>query len=1001
MNHNITHFLLNKFRKMSLKSEGSSRTFVSSNNQTTLTMLTPHQNTRPFCLQLLLMVTGLFVSMGSGVSQGFEVYFGGNAEDQGEIILPTADGGYLLAGYSESYNDGDLDVLVIKADEDGRQVWLTTIDNGFTAHAYGGITTTNNTHLLVGDFNATPQANLDAVAYLIGDDGALLWEYRANTGTPSRFNSCTEFDGKYALIGEQENAANGDRNGLIVILGGNGTELDRFIIAPNNMDVNLQDILVTNNSFYIVGGRRSSAGGSTQQGYLARYSDQGILEWEVSTTDTLIFGEERAIILATDGALVTTGFQNNRSDLTISKWNRDGTPQWRTVAGGGMVDQGNDVVETPDGGFAAVGFTEKDVLDINAFLVKVDANGNINFSKNYGRSGTIDVANSIFVEPDGTLIIGGTNALTTVFFNDFTLLKTDALGNFNSTYFTGQIFFDTNNDCTFQFASDQNLEGWIVEARGAQHTFYGTTDANGRYTMLVDTGRYDLSILPRNAYWEPCVAQYNNVAITGTYDSLAFDFALTANIDCPAMEVDLGTPQLTTCESATYFVSYRNWGTAAANAEIVLTLDTSLTYVSASIPATPIGNTVRFDLGNQPVGSSGQFSVTVDVACQRIPGSIHLAEAHIFPDTLCVLPDPSWDQAFMRANARCDGDSVRFSITNQGDGLQNTSLQYIVVEDQVLILSEPFGPLNPNDSLVPIALPANGATYRIIAEQTPGTPFENFTTRAVEGCVGSSGNIPTVGAYTQFAEAEAAPFVAIEALENSLDSTGIVLRAFPKGYRGDTITATTDLEYHLYWKNTTDRTLEHIIIRNDLSPALNVATIEWGSASHTYVPEIYQDGRIRLAFDSLGLAPNEVVFVKYRINQQAANSAGTVIDNQYELIVDGQFNAQSSTVRRVVGGPQVTDFVEVFVNSQELVQSEVELIIQPNPFVETATLKLMNYSSQKLTLRLYDNVGRIIDEQKGAGSEMVVRRGTLPTGLYRFVLFDDGQRLVSGALIAH
>jgi hypothetical protein len=56
----------------------------------------------------------------------WENYYGGKWEDNGYSVYPSMDGGYLIAGTTESFGAGGIDIYLVKADPLGNAVWTRT-----------------------------------------------------------------------------------------------------------------------------------------------------------------------------------------------------------------------------------------------------------------------------------------------------------------------------------------------------------------------------------------------------------------------------------------------------------------------------------------------------------------------------------------------------------------------------------------------------------------------------------------------------------------------------------------------------------------------------------------------------------------------------------------------------------------------------------------------------------------------------------------------------------
>jgi uncharacterized UPF0146 family protein len=99
--------------------------------------------------------------------------------------------------------------------------------------------------------------------------------------------------------------------------------------------------------------------------------------------------------------------------------------------GGASDDRANSFQQTSDGGYILAGYTSSLGVDSSdIFLIKTDANGNVQWAKTYGET-RYDYAFSVQQTSDGGYIVAGVNSFGAGDYDIF-LVKTDANGNIGS-----------------------------------------------------------------------------------------------------------------------------------------------------------------------------------------------------------------------------------------------------------------------------------------------------------------------------------------------------------------------------------------------------------------------------------------------------------------------------------------------------------------------------------------------------------------------------------------
>jgi len=221
-----------------------------------------------------------------------------------------------------------------------------------------------------------------------------------------------------------------------------------------------------------------------------------------------------------DGGFAIAGTTRLYSTATRSaqliKTDANGNQQLRVTYSKSECDQeAYSVVQTSDGGYVIAGKIDPDSWAYgDVWLAKTDANGNIQWSKNYGGIG-LDVAQSVVQTSDGGYVLAGytveyDDSNYIIVGGDFWLVKTDANGNalWNRTYGgnnndRAQALVETDDGgyaitgYTSSFGAGE-FDFWLVKADSAGNeqwnkTYGGTSGDVARALVETVDGGYALT----------------------------------------------------------------------------------------------------------------------------------------------------------------------------------------------------------------------------------------------------------------------------------------------------------------------------------------------------------------------------------------------------------------------------------------------------------------------------------------------------------------------------
>ena len=483
-------------------------------------------------------------------------------------------------------------------------------------------------------------------------------------------------------------------------------------------------------------------------------------------------------------------------------------------------------------------------------------------------------------------------------------------------YLTGSVKRDDFSNCSPDIG-EPPFANWIIQAVGANGTFYGTTDAVGLYNIPVEPGDYVVSVLPISSLWQACQNDINT-SLSIVDDEQVIDFLIQESDDCPMLRVDISSGIIRACQNNLYSVHYCNDGTAiATNAYIDVVVDAMLAFQNATVPFTDLGNNVvRFPIGDIVPNECGSFTFRTKADCNAPVGFTHCTEAHIYPDGLCVPPNPLWSRAVLTVTGDCS-DSTRFTVKNVGTGGMAEPLAYTIFRNTDIYLFKEISPLIVGESYL-ISLPSDTSTWRIEVEQPPFYPYSPQAISTVQGCT-PNGLLPGNNSFVNnMPLADQDGFIDEDCRPNVGSFDPNDKQASPVGYADAHFIADgTDIEYRIRFQNTGMDTAFSVVLKDTISNLLDISTLQMGASSHPYSFELIGNGILKIEFPSIRLPHKDVNelgsigFIEFKIAANDGLPPLTVIKNTASIYFDRNEPVITNTVFHTIEKPVVHGYQKI------------------------------------------------------------------------------------------
>jgi len=254
---------------------------------------------------------------------------GGTNHDRSNSAFQTSDGGYISAGWTNSFGAGYDDLFLVKFDSLGEVSWAKTV---------GGV-------------------NYDegSSVFQTSDGGYIVTGYTESFGAGSFDFVFLRFDSAGNLSWAKTVGGIGDDKGF--------------------------SVSQTSDGGYIVTGYTGSYGAGSLDLFLLRFDSEGNLSWAKTVGGT---GDDRgySVSQTSDGGYIVTGYTESFGagayDFWLLKFDSSGELSWVKTVGGTGNDGGYLVSQTSDSGYIITGETNSfGAGGFDTLLLKFNSSGNI------------------------------------------------------------------------------------------------------------------------------------------------------------------------------------------------------------------------------------------------------------------------------------------------------------------------------------------------------------------------------------------------------------------------------------------------------------------------------------------------------------------------------------------------------------------------------------------------------------------------------------------------
>ncbi len=351
--------------------------------------------------------------------------FGASGEERCYSVQQTSDSGYILAGLTSSFGAGNQDFWLIRLDTNGDSIWTKTFGGNSYDACYSALQVSDGGFVLAGYTNSFGAGDRDFWLVKSDENGDSLWS-RTFGGSGSDVCQVVQqtSDGGYFLAGYSSSFGS-TGNFWLMKTDSNGDSLWSQVYGGGEQELCFSAQQTSDNGFILAGFTYSFGTGFRKNFWLVKTDSLGNQLWNRAYGGS----EEEwcySVLQASDGGFIMAGYVRSHwpsdFDFLIIKTDANGDSLWSRVFGGSAIDECHSIQSAVGEGYVLAGYGGSYGSHFDFWLLRVDTDGDSLWSQTYGRS--YDFCRSVAQTADGGYVLAGDIRFGPVSSHDFLVVKT-------------------------------------------------------------------------------------------------------------------------------------------------------------------------------------------------------------------------------------------------------------------------------------------------------------------------------------------------------------------------------------------------------------------------------------------------------------------------------------------------------------------------------------------------------------------------------------------------